>query len=81
MAGAQKILLEKRGRENRFSTPFLLFQSVEKKARKIFNHQQQIQFSSFLGLFELIVLKDNLIRMINDLVDFTFIYEELVSKY
>lgn len=43
--------------------------------------QQQIQFSSFSGLYELIVPKDNLLRKINDLIDFTFIYEELVSKY
>jgi len=43
--------------------------------------QQQIQFSAFSGLYDLIVPKDNLLRKINDLVDFTFIYEELVSKY
>ena len=43
--------------------------------------QQQIQISAFSGLYELIVPKDNLLRKINDLIDFTFIYEELVSKY
>lgn len=43
--------------------------------------QQQIQFSAFSGLYDLIVPKDNLLRKINDLIDFTFIYEELVSKY
>jgi transposase len=43
--------------------------------------QQQIQFSSFSGLYDLIVPKDNLLRKINDLIDFTFICEELVSKY
>src|ERR1700712_3384933 len=45
------------------------------------SQQQQIQFSSFSGLYELIVPKDNLLRKINDLIDFTFIYDELVSKY
>jgi len=45
------------------------------------SQQQQIQFSSFSGLYDLIVPKDNLLRKINDLVDFTFIYDELVSKY
>jgi transposase len=45
------------------------------------SQQQQIQFSAFSGLYDLIVPKDNLLRKINDLVDFTFIYEELVSKY
>ena len=43
--------------------------------------QQQFQFSAFSGLYDLIVPKDNLLRKINDLVDFSFIYEELVSKY
>jgi len=43
--------------------------------------QQQIRFSAFSGLYDLIVPKDNLLRKINDLIDFTFIYEELVSKY
>jgi transposase len=43
--------------------------------------QQQIQFSAFSGLYDLIVPKDNLLRKINDLIDFTFIYNELVSKY
>jgi transposase len=43
--------------------------------------QQQIQFSAFSGLYALIVPQDNLLRKINDLIDFTFIYEELVSKY
>jgi len=45
------------------------------------SQQQQIQFSAFSGLYELIVPKDNLLRKINDLIDFTFIYDELVSKY
>jgi len=43
--------------------------------------QQQIQFSTFSGLYDLIVPKDNLLRKINELIDFTFIYEELVNKY
>lgn len=43
--------------------------------------QQQIQFSAFSGLYDLIVPQDNLLRKINELIDFTFIYEELVNKY
>jgi len=43
--------------------------------------QQQIQFSAFSGLYDLIVPHDNLLRKINELIDFTFIYEELVDKY
>lgn len=43
--------------------------------------QQQIQFSAFSGLYDLIVPKDNLLRKINELIDFAFIYEELTGKY
>jgi hypothetical protein len=43
--------------------------------------QQQIQLSSYSGLYDLIIPKDNLLRKINELIDFTFIHEELVNKY
>ncbi|MBX0334839.1 IS1182 family transposase [Pontibacter sp. HSC-14F20] len=43
--------------------------------------QQQIQPSPYSGLYDLIVPQDNLLRKINELIDFTFIYEELASKY
>ena len=45
------------------------------------NHQQKIQFTAFSGLYDLIVPKDNLLRRINELIDFSFIYDELVGKY
>ena len=43
--------------------------------------QQKLQFSEYSSLYELIVPKDNLLRKINDLIDFSFVYEELVDKY
>lgn len=43
--------------------------------------QQKIQFSSYSGLYDIIVPKDNLLRKINDLIDFSFIHEELLEKY
>jgi transposase len=43
--------------------------------------QQQIQFSQYSSLYDLIVPEDNLLRRINDLIDFSFIYDELVTKY
>jgi transposase len=43
--------------------------------------QQKLQVSSYSGLYDLVVPKDNLLRKINDLIDFTFIHEELVDKY
>jgi transposase len=43
--------------------------------------QQKLQFSVFSGLYDLIIPKDNLLRKINDLIDFSFIYDELLQKY
>ncbi|WP_221390362.1 IS1182 family transposase [Dyadobacter sp. NIV53] len=44
-------------------------------------HQQKIQFTAFAGLYDLIIPKDNLLRRINELIDFSFIYDELAGKY
>jgi transposase len=43
--------------------------------------QQELQLSTYSDLYSLIVPKDNLLRRINDLIDFSFIYNELVTKY
>jgi transposase len=43
--------------------------------------QQTIQFSEHSSLYDLIIPKDNLLRKINELIDFSFIYDELVNKY
>lgn len=43
--------------------------------------QQKFQFSEYSSLYDLIVPSDNLLRKINDLIDFSFIYDELVNKY
>lgn len=43
--------------------------------------QQTLQFSEHSTLYDLIVPEHNLLRKINDLVDFSFIYDELLNKY
>lgn len=43
--------------------------------------QQKFALSAYSGLYDLIVPKDNLLRKINDLIDFSFIYNELLDKY
>ena len=43
--------------------------------------QQKIQLSAYSDLYDLVIPKENLLRKINDLIDFSFIYDELVSKY
>ena len=43
--------------------------------------QQTLQFSEHSSLYDLIVPQNNLLRKINDLIDFSFIYDELLNKY
>ena len=43
--------------------------------------QQQIQFSDYHDLYDVVVPKDNLLRKINDLIDFSFVRKELLDKY
>ena len=43
--------------------------------------QQQIQLSEYTSLYDLVIPRENLLRKINELIDFSFIYEELVNKY
>ncbi|NRZ95842.1 transposase [Clostridium tetanomorphum] len=43
--------------------------------------QQQFVVSKYLGLYDLIIPKDHFLRQLNDLVDFSFIYDELSNNY
>jgi transposase len=43
--------------------------------------QEEFKFSEYSSLYDLIVPRENLLRKINDLIDFSFVHEELVSKY
>ncbi len=43
--------------------------------------QQRFALSPYVEIYELIVPKDNLLRQIKELVDFGFIYDELMDKY
>jgi transposase len=44
-------------------------------------NQQSMIFSPYMAIYDLVVPKDNLLRIINDLVDFSFVYDELKDKY
>ena len=45
------------------------------------NQQQKMLLSPYMEIYELVVPKDNLLRRIKELVDFNFIYNELIDKY
>lgn len=43
--------------------------------------QEELRFSEYHSLYDLIIPKENLLRKINDLIDFSFVYNELITKY
>ena len=43
--------------------------------------QQKLPLSSYSNLYDLLVPKDNILRKMSDLCDFSFIFEELSNKY
>jgi hypothetical protein len=43
--------------------------------------QQLMTLSPYIELYNLIIPKDNMLREINDLMDFSFVYEELKDRY
>jgi transposase len=42
---------------------------------------KQLQLSAYEGLYDFLILKNHFLRKFNELVDFSFIYEELEKKY
>ena len=43
--------------------------------------QEQLLLSPHMDLYDKLIPKDHLLRQLNELVDFSFIYEELSDKY
>jgi transposase len=43
--------------------------------------QETLSLSAYTSLYDLVVPKDNMLRRFNDLVDFSFIYDELKNNY
>lgn len=43
--------------------------------------QQSMVLSPYIELYNLVIPKDNMLRQINEFVDFTFVYEELKERY
>lgn len=45
------------------------------------SNQETLNLSPYMAIYDIVVPKDNILRQINELVDFTFILEELKTKY
>lgn len=69
---------------NEESIPFFLYyQGINSiwVGKMIQKQQQSMVFSPFMDIYDLVVPKDNLLRQINELIDFSFVYEELKANY
>lgn len=45
------------------------------------SNQETLKLSPFMAIYDIVVPKNNMLRQINELVDFSFILEELKTKY
>ena len=45
------------------------------------SNQQSLNLSPYMAIYDIVVPKDNMLRQINDLVDFSFVLDELQNKY
>lgn len=43
--------------------------------------QQKLVLSPYMEIYDLVIPEDNLLRQIKELVDFGFVYDELIEKY
>src|SRR3954447_20235922 len=48
---------------------------------QMISNQETLNLSPFMAIYDIVIPKDNMLRQINELVDFTFILEELKTKY
>lgn len=45
------------------------------------NNQSKLNFSKHIELYDILIKKNNMWRQLNEMVDFSFVYEELKDKY
>ena len=45
------------------------------------SQQKSLKLSAYADLYDIVVPQNHMLRQINDLIDFSFVYNELVSKY
>jgi hypothetical protein len=45
------------------------------------NNQLELNFSKHIELYNILIKEDNFWRQLNELIDFSFVYEELKDNY
>lgn len=54
---------------------------IAENINDMLKRDEELQLSPYAGLYDIVVPKNNILRRINDLVDFSFVYDELENKY
>lgn len=44
-------------------------------------NQLELNFSKYSELYDIVIKPDNFWKQLNDMIDFSFVYEELKDKY
>lgn len=52
-----------------------------KEEPSMLQNQEQLNFSQYQNLYDIVVPKDNMLRRMNDLIDFSFVQDELEKNY
>ena len=45
------------------------------------NKQISLDFSKYSDLYSIVIKEDNFWKQLNDMIDFSFVYDELKGKY
>ena len=45
------------------------------------SNQLGLNLSNYSDIYDIVIPQDHILRKINDMIDFSFIYEELENKY
>lgn len=45
------------------------------------NNQLELKFSKHIELYDILIKEDNFWRQLNEMIDFSFVYDELKGKY
>lgn len=60
---------------------FVIIRASNSEGDTMLQQQQTLNLSPYMKIYDIVVPKDNLLRRINELIDFSFVYAELIDKY
>src|SRR5699024_11579741 len=59
----------------------VIIKVIKRRVGIMLQKQQTMILSPYTEIYDLVVPKDNFLRRLNELIDFSFVYDELNDKY